>query len=319
MIDEFPVLAVAATQAEGETIVRDAADDPADRSFRTDRIVGIYLGWRGDTSNIPVHEQFTFWDRRSAAERVASVHMKETLIRIMEATKEHPGSKCFIAGHSMGGMIIGKSIAPVLTTLLLTDQIGGARMPVDLVLLQNPALEALASWQTIDLLKRLEVGLELRSRDGSVRRADGPLIAAITSEADFATRVAYPFGRNIANLGMSFRDADSDDMPSQRRLATHAVGHVDFLVSHHAFVDEGEIVIERKPNAWNDTPFWVIRVSSEISRDHGDVNNPLFRQLTAQLLQANEVYRTDLETWVTRSAAEGETTDADAGADATPR
>jgi len=43
-----------------ETIVRDAADDPADRSFRTDRIVGIYLGWRGDTSNIPVHEQFTF-------------------------------------------------------------------------------------------------------------------------------------------------------------------------------------------------------------------------------------------------------------------
>jgi hypothetical protein len=128
-----------------ETIVRDAADDPADRSFRTDRIVGIYLGWRGDTSNVPIHEQFTFWDRRNAAERVASVHMKQTLIRIMEATKEHPGSKCFVAGHSMGGMIVGKSIAPVLTTLLLTNQSEGARLPVDLVLLQNPALEALAS------------------------------------------------------------------------------------------------------------------------------------------------------------------------------
>lgn len=155
-------------------------------------------------------------------ERVASVHMKETLIRIMEATKEHPGPKCFIAGHSMGGMIIGKSIAPVLTTLLLTDQSDGARMPVDLDLLQNPALEALASWQTIDLLKRLEVSLELRSRDGSVRRADGPLIAAITSEADFATRVAYPFGRNIANLGMSFRDADADAADRRRDARPNA-------------------------------------------------------------------------------------------------
>ena len=43
MIDEFPVLAVAATQAQGETVVRDAAEL---RVKETDRIATIVAGLR---------------------------------------------------------------------------------------------------------------------------------------------------------------------------------------------------------------------------------------------------------------------------------
>lgn len=284
------------------TVAANAARNNGDRPFAADRVVGVFLGWRGDTSDVPVHEELTFWDRRQVAERIASVHMQETLLRIMAATKDRPGSKCFIVGHSMGGMIIGRTIAPIITTLLLSAGDGGTRLPVDLVLLQNPALDALASWQTIDLLKRFHATLQLRTPDGATEPARGPLIASITSEADGATGRAYPLGRTIASLGTSFRGDHEPGRPSQRYLATHALGHVDALTSHRAFVRDGEVVIEPIPGAFNDTPFWVIQVSRDISRDHGDVNNPVYGQLIEQLIALNQVYRTDLASWMSGTA-----------------
>lgn len=281
-----------------ETVRRNSAREADGRPFASDRVIGVFLGWRGATSNVPLQEQFTFWDRLRTGERVASVHMQEALLRIMEATKAHPGSKCFIVGHSMGGMIIGNTMSEVLTTLLLSDQGQGVRLPVDLVLLQNPALDALAAWQFIDLLKRFRANLELRSPDGSSTPATGPLIAAITSEADAATGRAYPFGRGLASFGVSFRSDHAPDEPSQRYLATHALGHTDYLISHRAFVRDGQVVMEPVPDAFNTTPFWVIQVSKEISRDHGDVNNAVYGQLIEQIIQLNEIYRTDLETWI---------------------
>lgn len=281
-----------------ESVRMNAARNPTDRPFAADRVIGVFLGWRGDTSNVPLQEQLTFWDRRQAGERVASAHMQETLLRIMRATKERPGSKCFIVGHSMGGMIVAKTMAPILTTLLLSQGDEGTPLPVDLVLLQNPALDALASWQTIDLLKRVDARLELRTPDGDGEFAHGPLIASITSEADTATGRSYPFGRNIASFGTSFRRDHAPGEPSQRHLATHALGHVEYLTSHRAFLRDGEVVIKRIPEAFNDTPFWVVQVSKEISKDHGDVGNHIYGRLIEQLLELNHVYRTDLETWL---------------------
>jgi pimeloyl-ACP methyl ester carboxylesterase len=277
-----------------------AARNPADRPFAADRIIGVFLGWRGDSSDVPVQEQLTFWDRRHAGERIASVHMQETLLRIMRATKERPGSKCFVVGHSMGGMIVGQTMAPILTTLLLSQDGDGTPLPVDLVLLQNPALDALASWQTIDLLKRFDAKLLLRTTSGETEPANGPLIASITSEADKATSQAYPFGRTIASFGTSFRRDHAPGEPSQHHLATHALGHVDYLTSHRAFLRDGEVIIERITDAFNDTPFWVIQVSRDISKDHGDVNNPVYGRMIEQLINLNQVYRTDIEAWLSK-------------------
>lgn len=281
-----------------ESVRANAARNPADRPFAADRVVGVFLGWRGDTSDLPVQEQFTFWNRRQTGERVASVHMQETLLRIMNTTKERPGSKCFIVGHSMGGMIVGETISPIITTLLLSQDGEGTPLPVDLVLLQNPALDALASWQTIDLLRRFDARLELRTPGGTAEPARGPLIASITSEADTATSRAYPFGRTVASFGTSFRRDHAPGAPSQRYLATHALGHVDYLTSHRAFLRGDEVVIEPIPNAFNNTPFWVIRVSKEISKDHADVGNPTYGRLIELLIDLNQGYRTDLQAWL---------------------
>jgi hypothetical protein len=198
----------------------------------------------------------------------------------------------------MGGLIVGKTIAPSLTTLLLSNGSSGTRLPVDLVLLQNPALDGLAAWQLIDFLKRNNATLELRTPDGSIEIAQGPIIASITSEADTATSTAYPFGRSLTSMFSAFRTDLAPGAPSQRQLATHAEGHVPFLVSHVATVEDGEVVIRRVPDAWNDTPFWIVRASREISRDHNDVNNPLYGRLIQEIIRLNRVYDTDVETWI---------------------
>jgi hypothetical protein len=263
-----------------------------------DRVIGVYLGWRGATTRVPVQKELTFWTRRLTAERVVSYNMRETLFRVMTVTKERPESKCFIVGHSMGGLIVGKTLGPSLTTLLLSNGQQGTQLPVDLVVLANPALDALASWQFIDFLKRSNASMELRSSSGDTSEAPGPIIASITSEADIATGSVYTFGRTLGTLFSTFRRDHDESRPSQRHLATHSEGHVDYLVSHRARVEQGEIVLERVPNAYNNTSFWVIQVTAEICRDHNDLRNPLFGRLVDKISRLNRLYDTDVQSWM---------------------
>jgi len=263
-----------------------------------DRVVGVFIGWRGDTSDLPLLDQTTFWDRRRAAERVVSLQMRETMYRIMETASERPSSKCFVFGHSMGGLIVGRTLAPTVTALLLDGGERGVRLPADLVLLENPALDGLAAWQLLDFLKRTGARAELRMPDGTVEPAEGPVIVSITSEADTALGVAYGFGQTLGNLFTAFRGDHRPGRPSQRALATTAHGLVDELVSHRARMVDGELVLERVPGAWNDTPFWVIRVDREISSGHGDIRNPRYGALIERLFRLNRGYQTGVKTWL---------------------
>lgn len=263
-----------------------------------DRVVGVFIGWRGDTSDLPLLDQTTFWDRRRAAERVVSLQMRETMYRIMETASERPSSKCFVFGHSMGGLIVGRTLAPTVTALLLDGGERGVRLPADLVLLENPALDGLAAWQLLDFLKRTGARAELRMPDGTVEPAEGPVIVSITSEADTALGVAYGFGQTLGNLLTAFRGDHRPGRPSQRALATTAHGLVDELVSHRARMVDGELVLERVPGAWNDTPFWVIRVDREISSGHGDIRNPRYGALIERLFRLNRGYQTGVKTWL---------------------
>ncbi|GAB5495048.1 MAG: hypothetical protein Phyf2KO_01280 [Phycisphaerales bacterium] len=263
-----------------------------------DRVIGVFLGWRGNTSNIPIQNKLTFWGRRSTAERVASLNMRETMFSVMREAKSRDLSKCIVVGHSMGGLIVGKTLAPSVTTLLLANGDEGARIPADLVLLQNPALDGLSSLQFIDFLKRNKARAELRSSDGTRFNAPGPVVVSITSEADRATSFAYPLGRWIDTVGLAFRGKVVEGGPSQRYLATHSEGHVDFLHSHRAWVDDGELQFERVPDAYNDTPFWIVQVSKDVMKDHGDLNNPVVNELVERILLLNRLYETDLDTWI---------------------
>lgn len=267
-----------------------------------DHVIGIYIGWRGATNRVPVLSHLSFWSRKDAAERVASYQMREALFRITAAAKSRPDSKVLLSGHSMGGMILAKTLAPTLSTLLLASGPDGVFAPADLVLLQNPALDGLAAFQLIDFLKRTRSRVELRRPDGETLDAAGPIIASITSEADWVTRAAYPAGQIVDNVGRAFRSDLGSGLPSQGQFANRAHGHMDFLVSHRAVLHDGQVVIEPVPEAYNDTPFWIIRASPEISANHGDIYNPRFLSLAESLTRLNSVYATDVETWIVQDS-----------------
>lgn len=265
-----------------------------------DHVVGVYLGWRGATNRAPIWSSATFWNRKAAAERVASYQMRETLVRITAAAKSRPDSKVLLSGHSMGGMILARTLAPTLSTLLLTSGPEGVFAPSDMVVLQNPALDGLAAYQFIEYLKRTGAGVELRHADGRVEPAPGPVIVSITSEADWVTRVAYPAGQIYDNLFRSFRDDVGEDVPSQGKMANRAHGHLDFLISHRAELIDGQVVIQAIPGAYNDTPFWIVQTSAEICRDHGDIYNGQFVELMEQVTKLNGLYDVEVETWITQ-------------------
>ena len=194
-------------------------------------VVGVYLGWRGDTLDVPGLAQITFWQRLAAAERVASLNMQEALFTLMRATDRNDASRCYVYGHSMGGLIVARSLRPAFTSLILDTHEDGFRVPSDLVALLNPAVDAHEAALFIDFLKRNKVRTRLVKRGDSPTATDtkegGPLFVSITSAADNATGIYFPVGRELETLALAMRRDEPDGMPSQATLRRRAEGHVD--------------------------------------------------------------------------------------------
>jgi hypothetical protein len=260
-------------------------------------VVGLYIGWRGRTYSLPVLIEASFWNRRVAAHRVSSIRLIEVLLRSANAAAENPDSKCVLIGHSMGGMVLEKTLAPALVDRILAveRQGGSAPLEYDLILSANPSTEALYSKQLIDVLRRSQVRLVLEDDAGNRTAADGPLMASITSEADLVTRRVVPFAMNINSIFVRYRGYSDPSMPTQREFGVHTSGHVRFLHSHAAEVRDGEPVLRELPGRWNDTSFWIFQVPPEISRNHVDIDNPIWWRLVVQLMDANQVFNPDLE------------------------
>jgi hypothetical protein len=94
---------------------------------------------------------------------------------------------------------------------------------------------------------------------------------------------------------------------SQRRLGIHTAGHLRALHSHVVEVAGGDIAIRELPGRWNDTPFWVFQVPAEISRNHGDIDGPLWGRLMLQLMDGNRVFDPDVRLLLAATASDGGT------------
>ncbi|MEX1311801.1 MAG: hypothetical protein AB1Z65_15350 [Candidatus Sulfomarinibacteraceae bacterium] len=279
----------------GEQVARMAGTSEAS-AIRTGEparpVVGIYVGWRGRTYSWPILVDASFWNRRIAAHRVASMRLIEVLERTVRAAKENVDSKAFLLGHSMGGMVLEKTIGPIVMSAVIALSTSGGSVPVsyDLIVSANPSTVALYTKQLIDVLKTSDVDLVLEDADGSRRPAAGPVMVSLTSEADVVTRVMVPVAMNINSIFVRFRDDRDGSEPSQRRLGVHTAGHLPYLHSHTVTVRDDEVVLNEIPGRWNDTPFWVFRVPAEISADHGDISSPLLGRLLLDLMELNEVF-----------------------------
>ena len=61
-------------------------------------LIGVYLGWRGRSTNVKLLKPLTFYSRRGAGQRVAGVSTTEAILRVMAAAKSRtlicPVTRC---------------------------------------------------------------------------------------------------------------------------------------------------------------------------------------------------------------------------------
>ena len=191
------------------------------------RVIGLYVGWRGRSLAMPF-DYATFWTRKAAAERVGRGDLRKFLLRLQylyearntksPSATPQPFMGLVAIGHSFGGQALFRAVEYPLENELVkatmpnpapaaeprTSDLSGFG---DLVLLLNPALEAL-QYQTIhDLDRQLTY---------SPRQA--PVMLVLSAPNDSARLFWFPLGRTLYTLfgpSLTFE---------QYRLSTQALG-----------------------------------------------------------------------------------------------
>jgi len=197
------------------------------------RIVGIYVSWRGLSTPLP--EPFpsaTFWSRKFAAQHVSQGTVRELFGRLRNFWRKRQCSAAepacrpvhlIIVGHSFGGLIVFNAISESLIDTLVQaeDRTNSAQRDArfgDLVVLLNPAFEA-SRYESIHIL----------AHGPGAEAWPGPLFVSVTSEADWATRAAFPIGRRVNTVW----EAHASDAEEQANHKT--IGHIDRYITHQLF------------------------------------------------------------------------------------
>lgn len=186
------------------------------------RIVGVYIGWRGDSSRGKVLKQTTFYGRKGTAHKVGSGAVTELLVRLKQIRERRhrrsPGSstRLVIVGHSFGGALMYSATSQLIMERLAlaasSPEDPRVRGFGDLIVLVNPAFEA-ARYQP----------LHATVAAGAFPADQPPVFIIVTSQGDQATGRAFPIGRRLpAKLDDYRPDAMGRE---QKRANIKAVGH----------------------------------------------------------------------------------------------
>lgn len=210
--------------------------------------VGIYVGWRGAALSLPsAIQNVSFYDRKSTADHVARGSVRELFSHLRALRRNHvdkPGRQISVVliGHSFGGLILYNAIAESLLDSLVAANNGDtsvarkARPVFDLAILLNPAFEASRFEPLFQAAKDRLLPAESAWPYANQQR---PLLVSITSEADSATKTAFPFGRALNSLFQHEGWTDQDDRVNSeygQRLEkianTHTMGHMERYRTH---------------------------------------------------------------------------------------
>ena len=181
------------------------------------KVLGAYIGWRGDSLALPILNHITFWERKDTSQHIGlQGGVTEALIKLHQivrptdpnyvrggntifadtdkvvASRPNPElNKMAIIGHSFGAQLVYTALQYHALAASFTRGTG------DPVILLNPAFEALRFTSIFDLSQ------ENCSRDW---KGYLPGLIMLTSEADRATRYMFPPSRGMSVLFRSHRD-----------------------------------------------------------------------------------------------------------------
>ncbi|MBA3582637.1 MAG: esterase [Gammaproteobacteria bacterium] len=220
---------------------------------RKPRIVyGIYIGWRGESIDVAGLRYSTFWARKNAAHAVGHGGVTEVFARLEEIRdtklmmeQSHPSSqtRLIIIGHSFGGAVVYSALSQVLMERFVdtrgpTGISSDVRGFGDLVVLINPAFEA-QQFATLS---------DMANARGSYFASQLPVLAVLTSEADTATRYAFPAGRFFATMFKNDRKVTRINQASHKQQEIDqtaanrmAIGHFKDYRTHELMPDTSTV------------------------------------------------------------------------------
>lgn len=170
------------------------------------KVLGVYIGWRGESITIPMINAITFWERKNTAHKVGQQGVTEVLLKLeeivnvkagMDAAKSQPlKSRLVTIGHSFGGAVLYTALQQILEDRFIDSRrnktvTGDANGLGDLVVLMNPAFEALRYATLYDISQDYCRGYF---------PSQLPKLAILTSETDRATGWAFPVGRFLSTF-----------------------------------------------------------------------------------------------------------------------
>lgn len=258
------------------------------------RVVGIYVGWRGEAMNIPGIRYLSIVDRRYTAEHVAKGSVRELFAMLRKhefvegARSKRPDRvRTVVIGHSFGGLIAFHGLSQALLNELALSKpdpnIGcnsavpreGSTTSIpawpDMVVLINPAFEASRFESLHHLMQPV--------KDCPYLNETRPKLVVVTADNDSATGSFFPFFRRIGTLFEGYDESIRRSESRERESNWHAIGFVDRYRTHRLCLQtsgsgQTRAVAALAPPASADwkqdefAPVWVIGAPPEIVDGH---------------------------------------------------
>ena len=219
-------------------------------------VFGVYFAWPGKTLEIPYLEYLTFWNRKQAAERIASNgDCLDAIEQLSQMARLHENNYVFLIGHSFGGLILERTVEHTLRTL----QGQKVRPPWDLALMLNPASDSVLARQLVSDLYNLYnyypnpiPGSPLRWGGRFVPKSGGdpiaesqPTVVELQSENDTATGTVFPIGSKagvIVNGHWGWNQVAvprTQKLVSEREFYLSTPGNDSYLVNYEIVRSQG--------------------------------------------------------------------------------
>lgn len=197
-------------------------------------VIGVYIGWRGNTTNIPLLSRTTLGNRAVVADRIANNRSDGSLYRFlqdlsMQMPETNEQSRMLIIGHSLGGRLVSQ--------LMADDLQKGNTHPFGehaLILALEPAVGA-------DCYDQFSVSMTENSSDNLP-----PSLWLITSKNDRALAELYPIAASVKNIHACRENSDGYKTP---------IGLFSGYTTHELYFEHlEEIKNERSDTAVNQYP-----------------------------------------------------------------